>query len=196
MITTIRNQFKQSTYRYVVFFIVFVLALGMVSLPLLIKNEKAGISWVAKVNGKKISYQDFAQEVAERSEWLARIRSQYGQYTDMLLQAMNISTDPKALAIEMLIKENLINQCAHALGIQLHTDYISYSMNDQKYIQHYLGNIVPLFIFDQSGTLNVEKLKAFLQHKGLSAERFEEKVEKALVRLQAMHHPLILNKNI
>lgn len=186
MITTIRNQFKQSTYRYIVFFIVFVLALGMVSLPLLIKNEKAGISWVAKVNGKKISYQDFAREVAERSEWLAHVRSQYGQYTDILLQAMNIPTDPKALAIEMLIKENLINQCAHALGIQLNADYIAQSMNDQKYVQHYLGNVVPLFVFDQSGALNVEKLKAYLHHKGLSSEGFEEKVEKALVRLQAM----------
>src|SRR5271166_5083403 len=148
MITTIRNQFKQSTYRYIV---VFVLGLGMISLPSLIKNEKAGVAWIAKVNGKKISYQDFAQEVAERSEWLAHVRSQYGQYADLLLQARNIPTDPKALAIEMLIKGDLISQCAQKMGIQLHSDYISQSISDQKYAQQNLGNIMPPFVFDQSG---------------------------------------------
>ena len=187
MITTIRNQFKQSTYRYVVLFIVFVLGLGMISMPSLIKNEKAGVAWIAKVNGKKISYQDFAQEVAERSEWLAHVRSQYGQYADYLLQAMNIPTDPKTLAIEVLIKEDLINQCATRLGIQLHPDYIAQSMSDQRYAQQNLSNIMPAFVFDQSGSLDTEKLKAFLHHKGLSIHAFENKVEKALARLQNMN---------
>jgi hypothetical protein len=187
MITTIRNQFKQSTYRYIVLIVVFVLGLGMISLPSLIKNEKAGATWIAKVNGKKIAYQDFAQEVAERSEWLAHVRSQYGQYADLLLQAMNIPTDPKALAIEMLVKEDLISQYAKQLGIQLNPDYIAQSINDQKYAQHNLSNIIPPFVFDQAGALDADKLKAFLQHKGLSIGAFENKVEKALVRLQAMH---------
>lgn len=186
MITTIRNQFKQTTYRYVMFCIVLIIALGMISLPSLIKQEKATVSWIAKVNGNKISYQNFAQEVADRSEWLMHVRSQYGQYADFLLQAMNISTDPKALAMEILVKESLIDQCAQSLGIHLHSDYVFQSMNDQKYVQHYLGNIVPLFVFDQSGALNIDKLKAFLKHKGMSAKGFEEKVEQALTRLQCM----------
>ncbi len=187
MITTIRNQFKHATYRYIMFCIVVVIAMGMISLPSLIKQEKATISWIAKVNGDKISYKNFAREVADRSEWLMHVRSQYGQYADLLLQAMNISTDPKALAMEILIKESLMNQCAQLLGIHLHTDYVSQSMNDQKYVQQYLGNIVPLFVFDQSGTLNVEKLKAFLKHKGISAQNFDEKIEQALTRLQCMN---------
>lgn len=186
MITTIRNQFKHTTYRYIMFCIVLVIALGMISLPSLIRQEKATVSWIAKVNGEKISYQNFAREVADRSEWLMHVRSQYGQYADFLLQAMNISTDPKALAMEILVKESLMDQCAQALGLHLHPDYVFQSMNDQKYVQHYLGNIVPLFVFDQSGTLNVEKLKAFLKHKGISAQRFEEKIEEALTRLQCM----------
>lgn len=186
MITTIRNQFKQSTYRYIALFVVFVFAFGMISLPSLIKNEKASIAWAAKVNGQKISYQDFAQEVAERSEWLAHVRSQYGQYADLLLQAMHIPTDPKALAIEMLVKEDLINQYAQSLGVELSADYIAQSINDQKYAQQSLSNIVPSFLFDQSGSLDTDKLKAFLRHKGLSISSFENKVEKALIRLQAM----------
>jgi hypothetical protein len=186
MITTIRNQFKQSTYRYIALFVVFVFAFGMISLPSLIKHEKASIAWAAKVNGQKISYQDFAQEVAERSEWLAHVRSQYGQYADLLLQAMHIPTDPKALAIEMLVKEDLINQYAQSLGIELSADYIAQSINDQKHAQQSLSNIVPSFLFDQSGSLDTDKLKAFLRHKGLSISSFENKVEKALIRLQAM----------
>ena len=187
MITTIRAQFKQTTYRYIVFFIVLMIALGMISLPSLIKNEKAGTSWVSKVNSRKISYQDFAREVAERSEWLAHIRSQYGQYTDFLLQAMNISTDPKALALEMLINEELITQCAKSLGIQLYPNYIAECIHNQHFAQQNLGNLVPPFVFDQSGALNEDKLKLFLQHKGLSIDLFENKVENALVRLNGMH---------
>lgn len=186
MITTIRNQFKTSTYRYVIFFIVFVLAMGMVSLPSLIKNEKEAVSWAVKVNGKKILYQDFAREVAERSEWLSHVRAQYGQYADLLLQAMNISTDPKALALEMLIKENLVSELASEIDIHLHPDYIMQSMNDQKYAQQNLANVLPAFVFDQAGGLDVEKLKMFLQHKGLSIEAFENNVEKTLKSLQLM----------
>src|SRR5687768_13832866 len=103
MIITIRNQIKQSTFRYVAFFIFVVLSIGMISIPALMRQE-SGASWALKVNGEKVSYQHFAQEVAEQSGFMAQIRAQYGQYADLLFQAMGWPTDPQALAIESLIK--------------------------------------------------------------------------------------------
>ena len=39
MIITIRNQFKQSTFRYIAIFIVIVMGVGMVSIPSLLRHE-------------------------------------------------------------------------------------------------------------------------------------------------------------
>lgn len=187
MITTIRSQFKQSTYRYIAFGVVFVFALSMVSSSLLIKNAKVGDSWAIKVNGKKISYQDFSREIAEQSELLAHIRAQYGQYADLLMQAMNLPTDPKSLAFEKLVKEELIRQAAQEMDIQLSPEFIASSVNNMQYAQQYLRSVLPTFVFDQSGALNSEKLTMFLKHKGLSVEAFERKIEQALANAQVMN---------
>ncbi|HLW73379.1 MAG TPA: peptidylprolyl isomerase [Candidatus Babeliales bacterium] len=186
MIITIRNQFKQSTFRYIAIFIVIVLGAGMVSVPLMMKNAGGAASWAIKVNGEKISYRDFAQEVAEQSEFLAQIRAQYGQYADLLMQAMNWPTDPKALAFEALVKTALLNQCVTLLGIKIHPDYIAESINDIQFVRRHLQRILPAFVFDASGSLSSEKLTLFLQHKGISIRDFENKVELSLAQLQAM----------
>ncbi len=186
MIISLRNQIKQSAFRYVAFFIFVVLGLSMVSIPSLMRNEASGGSWAMAVNGQKISYQDLAREMAEQSEFLAQIRAQYGQYADLLLQAMNWPTDPKSLAFEVLIKTTLMEQLVKSMGIAIHGEYIAESINDAQFARRHLQRIVPSFVFDQTGSLNPENLKIFLQHKGLSVKDFERKVEQSLAQLQAM----------
>lgn len=184
MIITIRNQFKQSTVRYVAILIVVALSVGMVSIPSLLRQSSD--SWVMQVNGEKVSYREFAQEVAEQSEILAQIRAQYGQYADLLMQAMNWPTDPKALASEILVKTALLNQFVDDLGIHVHSQYISESINNAQFARQHLQKLVPQFLFDAPGVLNSEKLKMFLQHKGMSIRDFEHKIEQSLAQLQAM----------
>lgn len=190
MIITIRNQIKQSTFRYIAFFIFILLAAGMISIPALLRQERATVSWAFKVNREKVSYQEFAREIAEQSELLAQIRAQYGQYADALMQAMNWPTDPKSLALEMLVKNTLINQCVASLGIQVSPDYISEKINDAQFVRQHLQRLVPNFVFDATGALNIEKLKLFLQHRGLSIHDFEYKVEQNLAQMQAMQFVL------
>jgi hypothetical protein len=185
MIITIRNQFKQSTVRYIAILIVVALSVGMVSIPSLLRQEGTS-TWAMQVNGEKVSYRDFAQEVAEQSEFLAQIRAQYGQYADLLMQAMNWPTDPKALASEVLIKIALLNQLVDALGIHVHSQYIAESINNAQFARQHLQRIVPQFLFDSTGVLNSEKLKMFLHHKGMSIKEFEHKIEQSLSQLQAM----------
>lgn len=186
MIITIRNQFKQSTVRYIAIFVVIVLAASMVSIPSLLKDDAGAAGWALQVNREKVSYREFAREIAEQSEFLAQIRAQYGQYADLLLQAMNWPTDPKALAIEVLIKASLLNQFVKSLGIQINSDYITESINDMQFARQHLQRMLPAFLFDANGSLNSEKLKMFLQHKGLSIRDFESKVEQSLAQMQAV----------
>lgn len=186
MIITIRNQFKQTTFRYIAMFIVIVLGAGMISIPALLKDAGGASGWAIKVNREKVSYKDFAREIAEQSEFLAQIRAQYGQYADFLLQAMNWPTDPKALAFEVLVRESLINGFVRSLGIQINADYITQSINDMQFARRHLQRLLPAFLFDPSGSLNPEKLKMFLQHKGFSIRDFENKVELSLAQMEAM----------
>jgi len=186
MIITIRNQFKQSTFRYIAIFIVIVMGLGMISIPSLLRNEGGPATWAIDVNREKISYQEFAQEIAEQSQFLAQIRAQYGQYADLLMQAMNWPTDPKALAFEVLVKTALMNQFVNSLGIQINPDYIAESVNNAQFAHQHLQRIVPAFLFDATGSLNFDNLKLFLQHKGLSMRDFERNVELSLAQMQAM----------
>lgn len=185
MINTIRNQFRQSTYRYVIFFIVFVMVFGMIS-TMFMKTDRSAASWAIKVNNKKIDYQDFAREVAQQAEFIAQFRAQYGQYADLLFQSMGWKVDPKALAIDVLVKEELINQYADNLGISLHPDYIAQSVNDSVFAQRYLGGIVPTFVFNQSGVLDLTILGSYLKQTGRSMKEFEYKLERSLKALQAM----------
>lgn len=185
MIITIRNQIKQTTFRYVAFFIFIVLSIGMISIPALMRQE-AGSSWALKVNGEKVSYQHLAQETAEQSTFLSQIRAQYGQYADLLFQAMGWPTDPQALAVEELVKKTLMNQLVTQLGIHIHTDYIAQSINDAQFVRNHLQRILPLFVFDQTGNLESEKLTLYLQHKGISVKDFERQIEQALAQFQAL----------
>ena len=184
MIITLRNQIKHSAFRYVSFFIFVVLGAGMISVPSLMREEKG--TWVAKVNGEQVSYKDFAQEVAEQSEFLAQVRAQYGQYADLLFQAMGWPTDPQALAFEVLIKTALMNQLVRDLGVKVDAQYIADSINDAQFARQHLQRIVPAFAFDQAGGLDTEKLSMYLKHKGISIKDFENKVEQSLAQLQAL----------
>lgn len=186
MIITIRNQIKQSTFRYVAFFIFVVLGAGMISIPSLIKQERAGGSWAVKVNGEKVDYQTFAREVAEQSEFLAQVRAQYGQYADFLFQAMGWPTDPQMLAFEELIRITLMNQLVRELGIHVHSDYISEVINNAQFVRQHLQRLLPAFVFDQTGMLDTEKLNMYLKHKGISVKEFENKIEQSLGQLQAL----------
>jgi hypothetical protein len=164
--------------------IVVALSVGMVSIPSLLRQ--AGDAWAVQVNGKKVSYREFAQEVAEQSEFLAQIRAQYGQYADLLMQAMNWPTDPKALAFDVLVKIALLNQFVDAIGIHIHSQYIAESINDAQFARQHLQRILPQFLFDTTGGINAEKLKMFLHHKGMSIRDFEHKIEQSIAQLQAM----------
>jgi hypothetical protein len=185
MITTIRSQFKQTTYRYIVFFMVFIIAASMVS-SMLVKSDRVGESWAVRVNGIEISYQDFNRETVKQTEYLAHMRAQYGQYADLLFQSMGWSTDPKTRALDILIKEELINQYGDMLGMVVSPTYVATVINNASFVKQNLGHVVPSFAFDQAGVLDMNIIKSFLHQNGITAQQFEKNIERALMQLQVM----------
>jgi len=184
MIITVRSQFKKTTFRYAALFVVIVIGLSVISIPMLMRQQ--GSSWSMKINGEKISYKDFAQEVAEQSDFLTQVRAQYGQYAELLFQAMGWPTDPKFLAYETLIKSTLMSQLVKKLGIHIDNAYIAESINNAEFARKNLQRVLPPFVFNQNGTIDIEKLAMYLQHKGISHKDFEHKIEQNLAQLQAI----------
>ncbi len=184
MITIIRRQFKSSAYRSLLLIVVFAIVLGLISLPTLIRQSAAGGPWAIRVNKQEISYQSFMREVAEQRDRISAFRAQFGQFADMLLQSMGMSLDPKSLAFDVLVKEELINQFADQIGLYLHPDFIAQNIGDADFARKHLGDLVPPFLYDQSGVLNMRTLRMYLQRSGLSIKAFERRVERLLARQQ------------
>lgn len=156
-------------------------------LSIFVKNERGVVDmWAIRVNGTEIPYSYFTREVAQQSEILAYWRSEYGQIADLLFHAMGIQTDPKMRALDQLIKQELITQYSQKTGITIHPEYITRSINNVTFVQQHLARIVPLSAFNESGTLNMSIINAYLKQNGWSAQEFENKIESALVQLQML----------
>lgn len=178
MITVIRKQLKISAHRFVLWIIIIAIAIGFIA-PSLLRQTTGNGPWAIKVNNGEISYQTFVREVANQQNRLALFRAEYGKFADLLLQSMGISVEPKTLAFNQLVKEELLNQFAQKIGLYLHPDYIMQKMNDQRFAQQYLPHVLPPFLFDKMG-INEKAVNMYLKNQGLSSSAFERSIEQAL----------------
>ncbi|HZW61892.1 MAG TPA: peptidylprolyl isomerase [Candidatus Babeliales bacterium] len=180
MITVIRERLlKNKGYKYVVWFLAATLAI-MWTMPALKRFGGQGM-WIALVNGQEVSYGDFARKAQIYQVMLQSFRQQHGQYADAFLQAMGLSTDPKVLALEEVTREELMNQAARSLKIQLNDEYVSERLADPQFAQQVLPDLVPSHVFTAHG-INMKQLQAYLRQVGLSWSEFESKVQEALLR--------------
>ncbi|MGB8366847.1 MAG: peptidylprolyl isomerase [Candidatus Babeliales bacterium] len=179
MITVIRKQLKISAHRFVLWVIIIAIAIGFIAPTVLRRTTGAG-PWAIKVNNEEIPHQEFIREVNEQQNRLAFFRAEYGQIADLLLQSMGISVEPKTLAFNQLVKEELLNQFAQKIGIYLHPIYIMQKMNDQQFVRQHLSHVIPPFLFDNMGMINEKAIGMFLKKQGLTSSMFERSVERAL----------------
>lgn len=182
MITAIRRQFKGESLKYVVWVILATLAIGTL-VPMFLREGKGG-GWALRINGEEISDMEFAHQAAQEQERIARIREQYGQYADLLFQSQGLSLDPRSLAYEYLVQQELINQVGNALGLYISSEYISQKVSDPMFVmrEQSLAGLIPAYAFDQVGGINKEVLQAHLRRHGVTTAQFERYVERALVR--------------
>lgn len=182
MITAIRRQFKGDSLKYVLWVILFALAAGYL-LPLLVRETKSG-DWALSVNGHEIGTAEFAHQVTQEQERINRIREQYGQWADLLFESQGMSLDPRTLAYDYLVQQELINQVGHELGLHINPEYITEKISDPMFVMREptLLNLIPPYVFSQKGGVNQELLQAHLRHFGISPTQFEQYVERALLR--------------
>lgn len=141
---------------------------------------------VATINGHEIFQTDLSRKTLAYQEMIARLRAQYGQAADFILQASGITLDPRASAMNELIHEALLTDVAARMGVSIGSDYIAEKLANPLFVQQELYGLIPAEILDQFGAIDMNVLKAYLHHIGLSSLDFETKVADSIKRTLMM----------
>lgn len=182
MMTSTRQKMLQSkVYKAVLWVILFSMTGGtLLFTPTLFKKIGGLKPVVLTVNNRDITYQTVEQKVANQLEHMALLRQQLGEYADALLESMG---DPKNRALEMLIKEELLNQVADTLNLEVSPEYVKQKLLDPSFVMQDLRAIIPFYVIDQQhGVINTALLKQYIARSRLSLADFEKQIEDILRR--------------
>ncbi len=177
MITVIRRYFKNGS-QVILWVIVAAFIIGL--MPMTFRQITKTAIWAIKVNDQEIGYQEFLLEKERQREHLMAFRAQYGEYADWLLSLMG-ATDPQALAVRTLIRQELLNQFADKLGIYISNAYVEQKLGNVSFIQQELADVIPAQLIDPVTGIDQKMLGRYLKHFNISAESFERQIERLLV---------------
>jgi peptidyl-prolyl cis-trans isomerase D len=102
------------------------------------------------------------------------------------MQAMGLNTDPKTMALEILTRDTLVNEAAQALHINITHDYIESRIANPEFVQKHLMQILPIYVFNEGGTINPAALNNYLSQERLTGEDLNELIKEALARELAL----------
>lgn len=165
MITQIRTNFKKNAYRIALWVIVAVL--GLSSLPMVMRKATTDGQWALRINGEEISRADYMREVDRQRAYIDHVRSQYGEYADMLLGNININQ----IALSTVQQEMILNQVADSIGIRIDREFLAEKLYEQ----------VPPYMITQTG-IDQKALHKLLARQGLGIRDFERKVERGIAQ--------------
>ena len=188
MIIAIRRYLKGPVFK-VVLWLVLISVAGFWGIPSLFKRSGRGATGgaaVATVNGIDISGQEYNRVTHIQQEFLRRLRMQYGQYADIFMQAMGLNADPKVMALESLIRDTLVNDAAAAFHTNIAPDFMEARIANPEFIQKYLMQVLPIYVFGENGAINPAALNNYLSHERLSGEDLNELIREALAREMAL----------
>lgn len=190
MIIAIRRYLKGPGFKGVLW-LTLISVTGFWGLPSFFKNKtRGGASGggpaIATINGMEISRQEYNRVTNIQQEFLRKLRVQYGQYAELIIQSMGMNADPKALALDILIRDTLISQAADALCINITQGYMDYKLERPDTAQRQLAQILPPHVFDPAGNLNPAALNRYLAQQRVSHEGFNELIREAFSRELAL----------
>lgn len=139
-----------------------------------------GEGWAAQVNGVEIGTADFKRSVMNHEAQIQLMRSQYGEYADLILRAMGMN--PTTLAFDSLVQNELLNQAAQPCAFYLHPDFAVDMLSNPQFIQQDLADVISIAELSRHGGLDRRSLQVQLHQAGLSQEEFEHIVYRALER--------------
>lgn len=124
---------------------------------------------VATVNGMEITQSELLRTSQIHQDYLNRVRRQYGQYADLIMQAMGMNPDPKAQALDSLVRDALLDQAAQALRIQVTPGYIEAKFQNPEEVSRQLAQVLPVSVFDETGAVNPAALNRYMARQKLSS---------------------------
>lgn len=182
MIIELRKQLKGRGFK-IVLWITFI-SMGIVFAPSFFRKSSGSKLVVATVNGNDIGYAAFEYRVHQETERIAMLRQQFGPEADMLLKAFGMD-NPKSVAYQSLVQEELLTQVARGLHLVVSPDYIAQKLCDTNFIMQELGDLIPPYLIDEFGCVNMNALKTFLQRNRITVSDFEAAIE------SKMQHALV-----
>ena len=183
MITAMRKKTKSPWFRAILLIILFFMTIGgSLFVPGLLRRVTQVTEAFIKVNGYSISPAHFLARAQHEHERIEAFRQQFGKQSDMFLHMLGLK-DPQKMAYEALIREALLNNVANKIGLPLDETFVVQQLQNSSFVLQELTDIVPIYVLDRSGTINITALRRYLQNIHLSMSEFERLVENALRRL-------------
>lgn len=185
MITVIRKHIKSTLFK--TFLWLFIIIMGAVMLMPDTMNSRGGSApWIARVNNHEIDGLTFGKAIAKQEYNIRMLRQQYGQYADMFMQMLGLDQDPKKVALQELIRDEVLNQAVAKIPLYIDRDYVDQKFNDPTFAQQSgLYTILPLGFFGPQG-IDEHALRDYLAKMSITGSQFETMVEKALARYIAL----------
>lgn len=192
VITVIRQCFKGIGFKIIAWLtIISVIGIGGVGVSQLQRARKGRYAgkdeeWVISVNDQKVGLREFSRVTELRSDlkeaYMRQFRAQFGPYAEMMLRAYGLDIDPKVMALKGLFAEELLNQVAQEMNLNLQPDYIAYRLADPITFQNVLAAMVPIRVFDMQGNVDQQAMNRYLHYVGIDAEEFDLMIKDALQR--------------
>jgi len=177
MIIQVRSYLKGKGTKIVLWIVTMVVAFG--SLPSIFRMASGGDSWVFRINGQTIGLLEFRRELDKQKSYLSYLRTQYGQYADMLFQHRDISAP--TLARTALLQGVLLDQVSRSVGLRVSHDLVAEKLLDPRFLFVDLYGLVPHSVLTDTG-IDQKMLSHYLMRKGMSMRDFEQKAEHAVMR--------------
>ena len=181
MIGSLRKQGRQGNLKLVLW--ATLLALAGSTVLYLFQMARRGQSGtdIATVNNLGIPVLNFMRQAQAIKSQIAQVKQVYGPQADMILRYVFKDQGPEQLALEQMIQEKAAESAAATIGMRVSSEYLENKLKDQLFVRQVLGSVVPAQLL-QNGTLNVNLLKTYLKHAGITEEQFEEEAKQAIAR--------------
>jgi peptidyl-prolyl cis-trans isomerase D len=140
-----------------------------------------GLPIIMTINNHDITQRQFDFKLAQEMERIALLQQQYGRQAESIFKLLGLD-NPQEMAIKSLIQEELLNQVANKMNLQLAQEYVIRKLQDPSAVIHDLRDVIPFQVMDQRGVINMMALQIILERRGLTLADFEKQIEKALER--------------
>lgn len=179
MISEIRSALKTQGFRVILWVVIISMIIGYT----IVSREGNIQKSFLQINRHDISRAAFEQQLHKENERIQLLRQSFGaEQADLYLNLLGMS-DPKILAFNSIVRETLLNDVAKKMNLDLSEHFIVQQLQNPSFVMNSLLDLVPVYIFDQHGVINKDKLNQYLRYTGQSMGQFEESLENILKRI-------------